>query len=380
MHILIYNWRDLAHPYAGGAEVYTDRVATEWVRQGHKVTLFTSASPGLPEVEVAHGGYAIVRRGTRHGVYREARRYWKREGKGKFDLVVDEVNTRPFGCPRFVDGVPVIALIHQVCREIWDYETKWPVSWLGKYILEPLWLRSYRHTSVVTVSESSRRSLLDYGITQVTVVPEGMDAVEEIPGSRQKEEKPTLIFVGRLTRNKRPQEALRVFEVLSRMIPGLQMWIVGGGPEETRLMASAPDGVQFVGRCSEQTKRELLGRAHVLVATSVREGWGLVVSEAAREGTVSCAYDVAGLRDSVIASGGMLSGEDPFCLANVARELMERSLRGEAAPRLGGVVPWDEVAGRILALVAGNQGAFGERVANVVVGLPIQTGWDEAAS
>lgn len=34
MRILIYNWWDLAHPNGGGAEVYTDRVATEKKRMG----------------------------------------------------------------------------------------------------------------------------------------------------------------------------------------------------------------------------------------------------------------------------------------------------------------------------------------------------------
>ena len=47
-------------------------------------------------------------------------------------------------------------------------------------------------------------------------------------------------------------------------------------------------------------------RAHVLVATSVREGWGLNVSEAAACGTPAIGYSVPGLVDSIPASGGAL--------------------------------------------------------------------------
>jgi len=69
--------------------------------------------------------------------------------------------------------VPIVAVIHQVAREIWRYETPWPISVLGRYLLEPTWLRAYRDVPVVTVSESSRESLAEYGLRRVTVVPEG---------------------------------------------------------------------------------------------------------------------------------------------------------------------------------------------------------------
>ncbi len=172
LRILAYNWRDLAHPLAGGAEVYLQSVAREWVRCGHEVTIFCASVAGRPVREVADG-VQIIRRGGRLGVYRAARRYWRREGDGQFDLVIDCVNTRPFLCPRFVGNVPTVAVVHQVAREIWRYETPWPISALGRYLLEPAWLRTYREVPVVTVSESSRRSLAEYGLRRVTVVPEG---------------------------------------------------------------------------------------------------------------------------------------------------------------------------------------------------------------
>ena len=175
LRILAYNWRDLAHPRAGGAEVYLQSVAREWARHGHQVTIFCAAVHGRPEREVADG-VEIIRRGGRLGVYREARRFWLREGADRYDLVIDSVNTRPFLCPRFIRNVPVVGIIHQVAREVWRYETPWPVALVGRYVLEPAWLRAYRDVPVVTVSESSRESLVRYGLRRVTVVPEGWAA------------------------------------------------------------------------------------------------------------------------------------------------------------------------------------------------------------
>jgi len=115
LRILIFTWRDLAHPKAGGAEIYTNNVAREWVRAGHDVSLFCASVEGRPANQKI-GGVHIIRRGTQYSVYREAMRFYLEEGRGKFDLIIDEVNTRPFLTPKWVDDAPVIALTFQVCR------------------------------------------------------------------------------------------------------------------------------------------------------------------------------------------------------------------------------------------------------------------------
>jgi glycosyltransferase involved in cell wall biosynthesis/O-antigen/teichoic acid export membrane protein len=346
LRILAYNWRDLAHPRAGGAEVYVQSVGREWVKRGHEVTVFCGAVAGMPTEEFVDG-VRILRRGSRIRVYREARRYWRREGDGQYDLVVDCVNTRPFFCSRFVRNVPVVAVIHQVAKEVWRYETPWPISVIGRYLLEPAWLRAYRDVPVVTVSESSRKSLAEYGLRRVTVVPEGWEPARPVPV--KKESVPTVVFIGRLSANKRPEHAIRAFSLTRRQLPEAQMWVIGSGPEEARLRKMAGPGVTFLGRVPEEEKRERLGRAHALVATSVREGWGLVVTEAAASGTVAIGYDVAGLRDSIGASGGTLTRADPASLAAGLVRLLS-SVAGGYGPRAraAGVVPWAEVAAAIL--------------------------------
>jgi glycosyltransferase involved in cell wall biosynthesis len=201
---------------------------------------------------------------------------------------------------------------------------------------------------VVTVSESSRESLAEYGLRRVTVVPEGWESARPVPA--KKESVPTVVFIGRLSANKRPEHAIRAFSLTRRQLPEAQMWVIGSGPEEARLRKMAGPGVTFLGRVPEEEKHERLGRAHALVATSVREGWGLVVTEAAASGTVAIGYDVAGLRDSIGASGGILTRVDPASLAVGLVRLLS-SVAGGYGPqaRPAGVVPWAEVAAAILA-------------------------------
>lgn len=348
MRILILSWKDLSHPHAGGAEVYTHEIAQRWVRWGHDVTLFAAAVPG--HAPARRDGVDIVRSGSRTGVYGDARRWYQRHGARRFDVVIDEINTRPFLAPRFVRDRPVVALIHQVAREVWFYETAAPVALAGRYWLEPRWLRVYRTVPTLTVSPSSVKSLHRYGLRDVRMVPEGCDT--ELRREVHKQRHPTISVVGRLTASKRPFDAVAAFRRVRQVLPTAELWFIGDGPLRPRLDALGDRGVRVWGRLSERDKLDVLSRAHTLIVTSVREGWGLVVDEAAAVGTPTIAYDVAGLRDAVPAAGGVLVRPRPV---DLARALLER-LPGvtREPPRRGwrgGAVDWDTVAKEVLVHV-----------------------------
>jgi glycosyltransferase involved in cell wall biosynthesis len=359
MRILICNWKDLAHPAAGGAEVYTHECARRWAKWGHTVTQLSASVAGRPAVEVSDG-VRIVRSGSRLGVYGAARRFL-RSHAGLFDVIVDEINTRPFFAHHHAGGTPVVALVHQVAREVWAHETPRPVSLLGRYVLEPRWLPEYAHVPVLTVSESSADSLASYGMRNLQIVPMGVEidpAVAPHPptgAGGAKAVAPTLVFCGRLVSMKRPSDAIAAFTAARPALgPDARLEVIGTGPLEASLRAEAPDGVAFLGRLSERDKYAHLARAHALLVTSVREGWGLVVSEAAAVGTPSIAYDVAGLRDSVRAGRGVLVPEDPGSLAEAVRYWVPRFRARPPAPLPhGGAHDWDTVASAVLdALIA----------------------------
>jgi glycosyltransferase involved in cell wall biosynthesis len=283
----------------GGAEVFTHEVAKRWVDAGHEVTLFTSEFRGCRREEFLDG-VRVVRRGGRFAVYWWARRAYRRHfAKESFDVVVDEINTRPFFIPAIVkNDARTVALIHQLAREYWFYETPFPMGYLGYHFLEDMWLRQYVDVPTITVSESTRRDLESLGFRSVTVVPEGLNfkPMRQVP---KKSVVPVVIYAGRLKRAKRPDHALRAFRIVKEKLPNSELWVVGDGPFKADLEHMAGDGVKFFGRVFDGVRRELVKQAWVLVNPSVREGWGLNIVEANALGTPCVAYDVCGLRDSV---------------------------------------------------------------------------------
>ena len=65
-------------------------------------------------------------------------------------------------------------------------------------------------------------------------------------------------------------------------------------------------------------------RAHVITVTSVKEGWGLIVTEAASQGTPAVVYDADGLRDSVRdGQTGLVTAPTPESMAQGVVHILE---------------------------------------------------------
>ena len=135
--------------------------------------------------------------------------YSKRFSKEGFDVIIDEINTQPFFAQKFAkNSEKVVALIHQLAREFWFYETPFPVNLIGYHFLENRWLKQYIDVPTVTVSESTRQDLLNLGFKYVSIVPEGLN-FEPIAALSKKDVKPIVVFSGRLKRAKRPDHAIK---------------------------------------------------------------------------------------------------------------------------------------------------------------------------
>jgi glycosyltransferase involved in cell wall biosynthesis len=228
---------------------------------------------------------------------------------------------------------------------VWQIHLPAAPAALAKRI-ESLWYRPYAQRQVVAVSESTRADLASVGVLRVSVIPQGGLGRQDAPS---KSPQPTLLFVGRLVANKRPDHAIEAFRIIRSRMPEAQLWLIGEGKMKETLARGLPPGAELLGRVSRGEVLERMGRAHLLLATSVREGWGLVVTEANALGTPAVAYDVPGLRDSV-RSGvtGASTAVEPTALAATALSLLRNVQRYEkmrqAAIEWGSVHSWDRTA------------------------------------
>jgi glycosyltransferase involved in cell wall biosynthesis len=326
MKILWLTWKDLRNPFAGGAELINEEIAKRLVNHGHEVVFLVSGFHGCVEKELRHG-YNIIRIGNRYTVYWHAYRYYKTRLKGWPDLVIDEMNTIPFFCKYYVQEKNIL-FTYQLCREIWFYQMRLPLNFIG-YILEPIYLWLLRDRTVITESESTKRDLGRYGFSaaRIMTIPVGIN-VQPVNSIHDvdKYPQPTLLSLGAIRAMKRTLDQIRAFEIAKERIPELRLMVAGtamgsyGKKVLRRIAASVyAKDIECLGSVDNATKAELMRKSHLILVTSVKEGWGLTVTEANSQGTPAAVYNVDGLRDSVKdEETGLISKENtPQGLADV---------------------------------------------------------------
>jgi glycosyltransferase involved in cell wall biosynthesis len=340
MKILWMTWKDRKHPLAGGAETVNEEIAKRLAKDGHKVVFLVAGFPGCNKEEEIDG-YTVIRLGNRYTVYLEAYRYYMKEVKGWPDLVIDEMNTIPFFANLYVKEKRIM-FVHQLCREIWFYQMFFPLSLIG-YLLEPLYLQLIKGEKVITISESTKKDLMRYGFKEenVSIISEGIE-MESVAELGEKYPEPTILSLGSLRPMKRTMEIVKAFEAAKVLIPELKLVLAGGvdsryGSKVLEYIQKSPysQDIRYYGIVTGEKKRELMQKSHLICVTSVKEGWGLIVTEANSQGTPAIVYDVDGLRDSVRDEETGLVCERNDC-GNMVEKMVELLQDKEKYERLRG--------------------------------------------
>lgn len=325
MRVLFVSWRDLAHADAGGSEIVVDQYANGLRELGHEVSLLCAGPVGQRP-------YPVVENGGAYSQYLRAPIQYLRRFRN-VDVVVDVANGLPFFSPWWRRG-PRLCLVHHVHGEQWFRYFPRPVAAIASRIESRVMPRVYRNTRFVAVSESTALELVETGVRpdQITVVPNGarIEAGPEI----ERAPEPMFLALGRLAANKRVDLLLDQWQKVAPRTGG-KLVIAGDGPcrehVESRLLTEPGlANVIMEGRVSEQRKAELLSEAWLLVHTAEREGWGLVIVEAALCRTPTLAYCVPGVRDAIVnnVTGVMVDDDDAFVEEWVALT-MDHDRRGQ---------------------------------------------------
>ena len=355
--VLFVNWRDVTHPEGGGSERYVHRMAEGLAAAGLRVSMFCAAHGRAPGEETLRG-VRIVRRGGRLSVYPRALLHVLRH---RPRLVVDVQNGLPFGSS-LVTRRPVVVLVHHVHREQWPIvfgRMGGAIGWWIESVLAP---RLYRRSRYVAVSAATAEELEGLGVRpdRLSVVGNGTEPtppVLALPSAT-----PRLVVLGRLVPHKRVEHALEVVARLRPRWPGLRLSVVGEGWWDGELRDHAErlgvSGiVDFHGYLDEPAKHEELARSWVHLCPSVKEGWGLVVTEAGAHRVPTVGYRSAGgLRESVVdgRTGVLVDGLDEMTEA-VDRLLADPAMRrrmGAAAAAHAAAYSWPASIGRFAGVLS----------------------------
>lgn len=291
---------------AGGGERVYRRLAELFVDRGSAVTYLTrdqwsAAEPPMADFEIAPVWHGEIydQRGIRtkssalgfaSGLFRHFLRH-----RASYDLVI-------------VSALPVLnvfavrfALLGAGVKlatdwlEVWSWR-KWrtysgPVTGTVAFVLQWLGLRVGQLQTADSAFTAQR--VRRYRRKAEPIVLGLVDLVgDEVNASTQRSGEPHLLFVGRHIADKRLDALPAALAMARRRHPTLTAVIVGEGPETGVVRERVDDlglssAVRFTGRVDDHELARLFAGATMLVNPSEREGFGLVVAEAAAHATPS---------------------------------------------------------------------------------------------
>lgn len=329
MNIIWLSWKDIEHPLSGGAEYISDSMRRELTKSGHKVVLITSSYPGSKNEETTDG-ITIHRVGNKYSVYFEAYRIIRSKYRDWSEIIIDEMNTIPFFSGLYNKKSKNILLFYQLAREVWFYQMIFPLSFIG-YLLEPVMLRvlSHKYDKVLTESLSSAYDIKKYGFSKVELFRINM-ALIPLTALPDKPNRNIVLSLGAIRPMKRTLDAIKSFEYAKDLNDELFMIIAGDNTSsyakklEKYISSSRHSkSIEVLGKVSKKRRLELMNKAGIIIVTSIKEGWGLIVTEAASQGTPAVVYDADGLRDSVIdGKTGIVCRSEPHEMGNAIIRLL----------------------------------------------------------
>lgn len=351
--VLLFNWRDIQNPQAGGAEVHVWEVFRRLVSSGWEVEVLCARFPGAKRQEVIQG--IRVHRIASEMLYHMALpcRYGAVAKRFRPHIVIDFMNKLPLYSPLFVRE-PLCCFVHHMFGSSANDEVGRLIGALVRIYEYPVRV-VYRDTPILTGSRSSIAELEGLGLKKVRAHPLPYGVNVEHYSASCKSDTPTILYLGRLKRYKGIDHLIALMPTISRLVPGARLKIAGAGDfredlEGLVVRLGLKSNVEFEGTVSERRKVELYQEAWVACLPSTKEGFGLTIPEAALCETPTVGYDVPGVRDAIRAgeTGLLVPYGDRTALCNAVCNLLADDVRrarlGRAARDVYQGFTWDNAA------------------------------------
>ena len=243
--------------------------------------------------------------------------------------------------------IPCIETYHTFFEEyLYHY-----IPLLPKWVTRSLAKRFSRHQGnsldgMVIPSRPMQRVLQDYGIeTTMEVIATGIEPGSFVPGDRSAfrekfsipQDRPMLLFVGRVAHEKNIDFLIRVVDQVRRQVEDVLFVIAGEGParpsleQEVRKRAMG-ENVRFIGYLDRHTElNSCYSAADIFIFSSRTETQGLVLLEAMAQGVPLVSTAELGTRDVLQDGAGVWIAQEELSdfSGNIVKMLGHDQVRSE---------------------------------------------------
>ncbi len=353
------------YPYPGGVTEHVSNLVVQFRNRGHEVHVIAPSSAGADSLEqMTHvhrvgrvvpvwANGSVARLNLPYQGYLQVKRLLSHQA---FDVVHLHEPLMP--------ALPLTVLRHSEAINIGTFHAygRTDIAYFyAKPMLRPFFRKLHGR---IAVSQPAREFVARRFPDDYRIVPNGIDyarfAVPREPLPWLVDDRPTVLFVGRLERRKGLRHLLHAWPTVRSELPRARLFVVGGGGrrlESYRRYARRqgwPE-VIFTGHVPSDDLVRYYQSADVFCAPSTgQESFGIVLLEAMAAGRPIVASDIPGYAEVVThgQEGVLVPPEDPPALAStLLRLLADPDLRcalGARGRRKAADYDWSIVAGQVL--------------------------------
>ncbi len=255
-------------------------------------------------------------------------------------------------------NVPSICTIHTKFR--YCYKDALKVPFLAEILLRYVMRRPNKADRVCSVSYSMIPELKSYGLDRdVTIIKNGNDSKSTPQPKEINHDLFKLLFVGRIIDYKNIKFSLDCLKELKKTRSDFEFILVGRGPHIKKFHKYAKkcgleDNVKFLGPITDKAKlKKIYADSHIFFFTSIFDNDGLVVMEAAQEGTPSLVLKDTGASERLTeGKTGFISDANTKAVAEKINYLMDNRevLCSVGVNALSIITSWQETAAAYLEI------------------------------
>jgi len=179
-------------------------------------------------------------------------------------------------------------------------------------------------------------------VERIRPIYNGIDP-EEFPAPPPEPESPTMVWLGRIDPLKDVHTLIRSFAAVVAALPGARLRLFGGVPAGNEEYAQLchelvteldlSSSVTFEGRVDSVARA--YGTGHLVLNTSISEGFPYAVLEAMASGRCVVATDVGGVEEAIGNAGVLVPPRDPKAVADACLSLLADDERRRALGAAG---------------------------------------------
>jgi glycosyltransferase involved in cell wall biosynthesis len=342
--IVVLNWMDISNPKAGGQEKYVYEMSRRLVNSGYRVTLLTSCYPGASCREMI-SGIEVIRTGNIYTFFIKYFRYYFKLRKDSIFFL--SMNAIPFFLPLSREN-RLVMIHHRFDLKVMK-EKIGVLGYFSYFIQEIISPILYRKDRIITNSISSLEDFTKMGYKNVNVIKSGID----LPKFTSENKKNWIVSPGPIKPWKHHDLVMKAF---SKLPKEWELILFGSFESENykqvlnslAVELGISERVKFLGRISDNEVERIFMESKLCVLGTEKEGWGLVAMEAQSYGCPVVAFNVPGIRDSVLnrKTGILERFGDVDAMAASMKEFIDNELIYKEMSRLAmeraSLYSWDQ--------------------------------------